>query len=222
MAHSLRPRDSSPGGSTPAPVNPAVTPGAEQKPALAPPLVDEFKFIKKNTFKDYVVYAVTLVGLVGVVGWLAYYFTRSEAERTALHERVKNTQQVLPLGGEGDGAGDGASGSDRESNSAKKSAPTSSGPAVNTSAYAGGQSGVYFSKDPQVPKPSEDFVAYARALKISGVLPGDPAKARLNGQLWRVGEVIEPALGITFAGVDNTQKRLLLRTADGAELRVGY
>jgi hypothetical protein len=189
-------------------------------------LVDVYKYKRKTTFKDYVTYAVAL-GLLGAAGLgAAYYLTRTEAERAALQEQALGVRRVLPGGsgedevGERETEGGAADSSSRASRPAAQSAGSSSSGA--TSAYAGGQKGVFYSRVAQAPQPTPEVLAYAQGLKISGVLPGPPAKARLNGQLWRAGDTIEPSLGIVWAGVDTTQQRLILKAPNDAELRVAY
>lgn len=72
------------------------------------------------------------------------------------------------------------------------------------------------------PMPSARFVRFADGMKITGVFQGRPARALINGRVVRVGDEIDPALGISLVGVDTDTKHLLLEDKKGAQVRVKY
>lgn len=63
------------------------------------------------------------------------------------------------------------------------------------------------------------FVANA---KITGVIAGTPGKIILNGRLARAGDMVEPALGVTFEGIDGDRKLLVFRDKSGAVVTKKY
>lgn len=75
---------------------------------------------------------------------------------------------------------------------------------------------------PVRPAPSTRFVRYADALKVSGVFQGTPPRALVDGRLVRAGEVIDPVLGVRFAGVDAETKHLILEDETTARVLVKY
>lgn len=75
---------------------------------------------------------------------------------------------------------------------------------------------------PVRPSPSVRFVRYADALKVSGVFQGTPPRALVDGRLVRAGEVIDPVLGVRFAGVDAETKHLILEDETTARVLVKY
>ncbi|MFA6289037.1 MAG: hypothetical protein WC661_16770 [Opitutaceae bacterium] len=204
-------------------------------PSSASP--DGFQSVKsknKSTLRDYVVYGVILTILLGVAGGSVYYFTRPKAEKEQLRAKLDHTlndvalrdgkQPVEPPELKAPKNLDGIL--DDGSTAPKSPSPTGNNPTSKTgsvSTYAGGkQNGVLLSDDPALPKPSLAFIQFAEALKVSGVLQGASAKAMLNGRLFRAGAVIAPELGVIFVGVDEPNKRLILRDKTGAELRLAY
>jgi hypothetical protein len=77
-------------------------------------------------------------------------------------------------------------------------------------------------KDPSVPPPNARFVKWGTALKVTGVFQGSPARALIEGRIVREGELIEPLLGVKFAGVDSDQKQVILQDETGAQVRLKY
>lgn len=77
-------------------------------------------------------------------------------------------------------------------------------------------------KDPTVPPPNARFVKWGTALKVTGVFQGSPARALIEGRIVREGELIEPLLGVKFAGVDAEQKQVILQDETGAQVRLKY
>jgi hypothetical protein len=69
---------------------------------------------------------------------------------------------------------------------------------------------------------SAAFRSFVANAKVSGVFQGDPPRAFINGRLARVGEVIEPALGIVFNGVDSRRTQLLFKDKTGATVARKY
>ncbi len=102
-------------------------------------------------------------------------------------------------------------------------APEPAPPAASVSANVdGNRSSVLQSDNPKLPEAGPEFRHFAETLKISGTFQGNPAKAILNGKLFRAGETLEPTLGIVFTDLDAAKRKLLLRDSTGAELRVKY
>ena len=60
--------------------------------------------------------------------------------------------------------------------------------------------------------PFRSFVANA---KVSGVFQGPPTRAMINGRLTRAGEIVDTTLGITFNGVDSTNRQLIFQDQSG-------
>jgi hypothetical protein len=201
-------------------------------PSDSAPRPEDFRpenFRQQAGFRDYVIYAILATILLGVAGGAANYFTRSPAEQVQLKAKFRHMLgKVEP--------------DDPKPIKLKLKAPKLEGimepdsvPAVTetkteaarptggSSAYAGGgPTKILPSDDPKAPPASPEFLEFATTLKIKGVLQGNPAKAMLNGRLFRVGESISAELGVTFASVDPVKKFLLLRDQSGAELRVSY
>jgi hypothetical protein len=75
---------------------------------------------------------------------------------------------------------------------------------------------------PTSPEPSQRFVKWGSALKITGVFQGSPSRALIEGRLIREGEVIEPIMGVVFSGVDATNKQVILQDETGAQVRLKY
>lgn len=203
-------------------------------PSAASP--DGFKSVKsknKSTLRDYVVYSVLLAILLGAISGGAYYFTRPKTEKEKLRAKLDHTLDEVALRDgkqleppelkapkQLDGIIDDGAATSKSSSSAGKNPPSKTG-AVST--YAGGaQNGVLLSDDPAAPKANPAFIQFAETLKVSGVLQGTPAKAMMNGRLFRAGAVIDPELGVTFVSVDDSSNRILLRDKTGAELRLAY
>ncbi|MEJ1972558.1 MAG: hypothetical protein WDM96_08905 [Lacunisphaera sp.] len=165
-----------------------------------------------------------LVLLAALVGGPLYYFTRSTADKDRLRAK-------FGLLAGGTAQRDGASAASQARPSKAENVPATSlfmeskpAPATGSvSAYSGSKrAGVLRSDDPKSPEAGTDFMQFAEALKISGAIQGNPAKAILNGKSFRAGDTLEPTLGVTFAGLDGAKKCILLRDKTGAELRVTY
>lgn len=60
------------------------------------------------------------------------------------------------------------------------------------------------------------FRSFVANGKVTGVIGGSPAKIILNGRLARTGDIVEPALGITFDGLDADRKLLVFKDKTGA------
>jgi hypothetical protein len=192
--------------------------------SLTPP--DEFrheKFTKQAGLRDYLVYLLVAVFLATVIGAAGYYLTRSEAEQKRIVARLRgitgeNEPKMKPVKLREPSLEEPAEPAAVPPPKAEAVAPTGS-----ASAYAGGRvSRVLPSEDPQRPAASPEFIRLAEGLKVSGVLQGNPARAMLNGRMFRVGDEIDPGLAVMLAGVDATKKFLLLRDKSGAELRLTY
>jgi hypothetical protein len=61
--------------------------------------------------------------------------------------------------------------------------------------------------------PFRSFVANA---KVSGIFQGNPSRAVINGRLIRMGEVVDPTLGIIFEGIDSQGRHLVFKDRSGA------
>ncbi len=74
------------------------------------------------------------------------------------------------------------------------------------------------------PAPSSRFLRYAEGLgpTVSGVFQGNPARVLIGGKVVRVGDEIEPVLGVKFVGLDVSTKHLLFEDRSGAQVRVKY
>lgn len=75
---------------------------------------------------------------------------------------------------------------------------------------------------PGAPAASQPFLYWVAGLKISGVLQGSPARIRLNNWLTREGEVVNPALGITFDHLEPARKLIVFRDGSGALVTRNY
>lgn len=202
--------------------------------SLKPDKIDLDKFRKKSTAKDYVVYLSVLVVAAGLIGGGVYYFTRSEPEKEKLQAALSGKLEDAGLR-DGKEAGeppatvrkepdlDGLLGEETEETAAPVPVKRTESKAVAVSVYSGGgPNRVMESADPKVPRASAEFIEYAEALRLSGVVPGKPAKVMIGGRMFRGGEVIDEGRGVTFAGVDAVKKVLILRDESGAELRLSY
>jgi hypothetical protein len=69
---------------------------------------------------------------------------------------------------------------------------------------------------------SPEFRSFVANAKVSGVFQGNPARAMINGRLARTGDMIDPALGIIFEGVDAAKKQLLFKDKSGAVVARKY
>ncbi|MBM3855112.1 MAG: hypothetical protein FJ399_18485 [Verrucomicrobia bacterium] len=69
---------------------------------------------------------------------------------------------------------------------------------------------------------SPEFRSFVANAKISGVFQGTPARAFINGRMARSGEVVDPALGIVFEGVDPVKRHLLFKDKSGAVVARKY
>ncbi len=66
------------------------------------------------------------------------------------------------------------------------------------------------------PEANAAFRSFVANAKVSGVFQGTPARAVINGKLTRAGEVVDPALGISFDGVDSDRRQLVFKDRAGA------
>ena len=73
-----------------------------------------------------------------------------------------------------------------------------------------------------VAEASPAFRAFVANAKITGVIGGSPAKIILNGRLARSGDVVDPALGITFDRIDAERKLLVFKEKSGASVTRKY
>ncbi|MBL9186024.1 MAG: hypothetical protein JNK23_00960 [Opitutaceae bacterium] len=63
---------------------------------------------------------------------------------------------------------------------------------------------------------SPAFVAWVVNAKINGVFQGTPARAMINGRLTRAGDLVDPALGISFDHIEADRKQIIFKDATGA------
>lgn len=63
---------------------------------------------------------------------------------------------------------------------------------------------------------SPEFRAFVANAKITGVFQGSSARAFINGRLTRVGEIVDPKLGIIFDSVDAERKQIVFKDGSGA------
>jgi hypothetical protein len=202
-------------------------------PPPPPPRPEDFKpenFRQKTTARDYAIYSVVLVIVLGLVGGAVYYFTRSPEEQSQLRARAghmigkiapPDEERPKPLKLKPPKL-DGLMEAEEAPPAADSEKPGAPRP-VLVSAYAGGgQTKVLSSSDPKLPQASPEFITYATNLKVNGVLPGNQARAMLNGRLFHVGDTVDADLGVVFAGVDGEKKFFVLRDKTGAELHVTY
>lgn len=69
---------------------------------------------------------------------------------------------------------------------------------------------------------STEFRTFVANVKVSGVFQGSPARAVINGKLTRVGETVEARLGIVFAGVESSPRKLVFKDRSGATVGRQY
>jgi hypothetical protein len=74
----------------------------------------------------------------------------------------------------------------------------------------------------QRPEPSANFKAYVVNLKVNGVFQGENARAMLNGKMYRLGEVVDPKLGIVFLRLEPEDKRIVFEDSKGAIMSRRY
>ncbi|MDP3071212.1 MAG: hypothetical protein Q8N18_13060 [Opitutaceae bacterium] len=63
---------------------------------------------------------------------------------------------------------------------------------------------------------SPAFVAWVVNAKINGIFQGTPARAMINGRLVRAGEIVDPALGISFDHIEADRKQIIFKDTTGA------
>ncbi len=73
-----------------------------------------------------------------------------------------------------------------------------------------------------VAEASPAFLSFVATMKISSVSWGTPARAFINGRLFRAGDQVDPTLGIVFAGVDPETKQLVFKDSTGATVARRY
>ena len=194
-----------------------------------PPSPEKFQTARlktKSSFRDYFIYATLLLMLTGLIGCSIYYLTRPPQKQAQLRTSFDRTLFNMGLGPDPDKEEtSGSKGSDQlTENTNALPATAARRPALNSSsAYAGGgPNSVLPSTDPKSPPASAAFRQVVQSLKISSIVPGNPAKMMLNGRLFRTGELIEDTLAVTFVAVDSEKKLVLFRDKSGAELRLTY
>ncbi len=171
------------------------------------------------------VFTAVLAGVV-VAGGGLYYFTRPAGERQQL--RADLTQQLTK-------PAETKPAQLREATEvAEAMGETAAAPAARpaettpdarpATAYAGGSpTRILPADNPKLPPASADFLKFAEALRVSGVVPGNPARVMLNGKLFRGGDTVDAALGVRFIGVETAPRKcFILRDATGAELKLTY
>ena len=72
------------------------------------------------------------------------------------------------------------------------------------------------------PEPGANFKAFVVNLKINGVFQGENARAMLNGKMYRLGEVVDPKLGIVFLRLEPEDKRIVFEDSKGAIMSRRY
>ena len=75
---------------------------------------------------------------------------------------------------------------------------------------------------PPRPEPGANFKSFVVNLKISGVFQGENARAMLNGKMYRLGETVDPKLGIVFIRLEPEEKRIVFEDARGAIMSRRY
>lgn len=73
-----------------------------------------------------------------------------------------------------------------------------------------------------VAEASAEFRSFVATMKISSVSWTTPARAFINGRLFRTGELVDAGLGITFDGVDAETRQLIFRDRSGATVARRY
>jgi hypothetical protein len=66
------------------------------------------------------------------------------------------------------------------------------------------------------PEGSPAFRSFVANAKISGVVAGAAPKMFINGRLVRIGETIDPALGVVFERIDAEKRQVIFRDKAGA------
>jgi hypothetical protein len=69
---------------------------------------------------------------------------------------------------------------------------------------------------------SAAFKSFVGSAKISGVFQGTPARAFINGRLFRAGEVVDGGLGITFDSIDAEKKLIIFKDKAGSAVSRRY
>ncbi|MFZ9682375.1 MAG: hypothetical protein ACO3DQ_04125 [Cephaloticoccus sp.] len=69
---------------------------------------------------------------------------------------------------------------------------------------------------------SPAFQSFVAEMRINGVFQGSPARALINGRTYSEGEVVDPNLGIVFAGVEPDDKQIVFRDPTGAIVKRKY
>lgn len=69
---------------------------------------------------------------------------------------------------------------------------------------------------------SPAFQSFVAEMRINGVFQGSPARALINGRTYNEGEIVEPTLGISFAGVEPDEKQIVFRDPSGAIVKRKY
>jgi hypothetical protein len=73
-----------------------------------------------------------------------------------------------------------------------------------------------------VAEASPAFLSFVATMKISSVSWSMPARAFINGRLFRSGELVDAGLGITFEGVDPATRQLIFKDREGATVGRRY
>jgi hypothetical protein len=69
---------------------------------------------------------------------------------------------------------------------------------------------------------SPAFRSFVANAKVSGVFQGNPARAMINGRLFRTGDTVDANLGITFNGIDSERHSLVFKDKTGATVGRKY
>ncbi len=72
------------------------------------------------------------------------------------------------------------------------------------------------------PDPTPAFRSFVASMKIAGVFQGDNARAMINGKMYRLGETVDPKLGIVFRRLEPADKRIVFEDNRGALMSRRY
>jgi len=72
------------------------------------------------------------------------------------------------------------------------------------------------------PAPSTEFLTKTKQFKISGVARGTPVRVILDGKMLRVGDLVDPSLGIKLTAADVENKTLTFEDPSGAQVPIRY
>ena len=72
------------------------------------------------------------------------------------------------------------------------------------------------------PEPGAAFRSFVASMKIAGVFQGENARAMINGKMYRLGETVDPKLGIVFRRLEPDNKRIVFEDPRGAVISRRY